>query len=315
MSEQMDEMQCDSNQCVLIVGSVALDTVRTPSGEVEGALGGAAVHSSVAASFFSPVRIVGVVGDDFPNVHLEFLKNRRIDLTGLQICPGKSFRWSGYYEGDLNQACTLSTDLNVFEQFRPALPPSYCSSQFVFLANIDPDLQLEVLNQVSNPSLVACDTMNFWIDSKKDALVEVVRRVDIVFLNDAEARQLTGTTNLIKAAREILALGPKAVVIKKGEHGALLFSEDTLFAAPSYPIEDLIDPTGAGDSFAGGFMGYLASAGDVSLSNMRRAIIHGSTLASYNVQDFSVNRLRTLTWEEIEARCEDFRRISSFDSV
>lgn len=310
------EMNCsDADRCVLIVGSVALDDVKTPAGEKYAALGGAAVHSSVAASFFSPVRVVGVVGEDFPGDHLQFLQARRIDLTGLQILPGKSFRWAGFYEGDLNQANTISTDLNVFEHFRPTLPDTYCGSRFVFLANIDPELQLDVLNQISAPALVGCDTMNFWIERKKDALIDVLRRVDVVFLNDAETRQLCETTSLVVAAREILSLGPKAVVIKKGEHGALLITDTMHFAAPSYPLEEIIDPTGAGDSFAGGFMGYLASTGDMSEANMRRAVIYGSTLASYNVQDFSVDRMRTLTQQEIEERCQIFRRISSFDII
>jgi sugar/nucleoside kinase (ribokinase family) len=300
---------------VLIVGSIALDTVKTPAGQVDEALGGAAVYSSVAASFFSPVRVVGVVGEDFPEAHIEFLRTRRIDLSGLQIQPGKSFRWAGSYEGDMNEAKTLATHLNVFERFRPAIPPAYRHSRFVFLANIDPELQLEVLSQVEKPVFTACDTMNFWIERKREALIEVLKRVDAVFINDAEARQLCGTTSLVRAGREILSYGPRAIVVKKGEHGALLFTDGAHFAAPSYPLDEIVDPTGAGDTFAGGFMGYLASVGDTSESAIRRAIICGSTLASYNVQGFSLDRLRTLTKEDILSRCEAFRRMSSFDAI
>jgi len=307
----MNAREDDERSCLLIVGSVALDTVRTPIGQVERALGGAAVYSAVAASFFSPVRLVGVVGEDFPQAHLDFLKARCIDLDGLQIRPGKSFCWAGYYDGDLNQAHTISTDLNVFESFRPSIPRSYCSSRYVFLANIDPELQLEVLRQVSRPEFVGCDTMNFWIERKKDALIRVLRQVDAVFLNDAEARQLCQTSNLIRAARQILAMGPRVVVIKKGEHGALLLMDGVHFSAPSYPLDEIVDPTGAGDSFAGGFMGYLASSEDLSEENIRRAVVCGSTLASYNVQGFSIERLRTLSMNEIQERCAAFQRISA----
>lgn len=318
---------------VLIVGSVALDSVQTPSGKAERALGGAATYSSVAASFFAPVRIVGVVGEDFPQEHLDFLKSRNIDTQGLQVIPGgKTFHWAGTYEGDMNQANTLATELNVFQDFRPELPADYKSSEFVFLANIDPELQLKVLDQVPNAKLKAMDTMNFWITGKPDALNEVMKRVDVVFINDAELRQLTGTVNLAKASREVHDLGPQYVIVKKGEHGAVMYcaqassplskggpqggSEGGLcFSAASYPLEEVADPTGAGDSFAGGFMGYVASTGHLSHDNLRKAVVYGSTMASYNVQDFSLNRFKRLTKAEITQRYEEFKRIVFFEPM
>jgi len=305
-----------SENSVLIVGSIAFDSVQTPSGVVERALGGAAVYSSVAASFFSPVRIVGVVGEDFPKEHLDFLASRGIDTSGVQVAPGKTFHWKGSYEGDMNSAQTLATELNVFQDFKPSLPELYRSSEFVFLANIDPVLQLDVLDQVTGPKLVACDTMNFWISTKKDALLEVLKRVDIVFINDAEVRQLTGIVNVTKAASTIHELGPKYVIVKKGEHGAVTYCHDSsCFAAASYPLPEVVDPTGAGDSFAGGFMGYMAKSGELSEANIRKAVIYGSALASYNVQDFSLNRFKRLTIREIDGRYEEFKRIMFFESM
>lgn len=306
-----------SQNPVLIVGSVALDSVQTPSGKAERALGGAAVYSSVAASFFSPVRIVGVVGDDFPEEHVAFLTSRGIDTRGLQVVPGgKTFHWAGTYEGDMNQANTLATELNVFQDFRPELPEDYKSSKFVFLANIDPELQLKVLDQVPDAKLKAMDTMNFWISSKQDALREVMKRVDVVFINDAELRQLTGTVNITKAAAEVHDLGPSYVIVKKGEHGAVMYCDESMcFAAASYPLEEVADPTGAGDSFAGGFMGYVASTGELTHDSLRKAVIYGSTLASYNVQDFSLNRFKRLTKPEITSRYEEFKRIVFFEEI
>ena len=301
---------------VLIVGSMALDSVKTPTGEVKDTLGGAADYSGVAASFFSPVQLVGVVGDDFPAEHLEFLRSRGIDLAGVQtVAGGKTFRWAGYYDFDLNVAHTLDTQLNVFADFQPVLPDAYKKAQYVFLANIDPTLQLEVLSQVESPTLTVCDTMNFWIEGKRDALLEVLKRVDIAFMNDAEARQLTGQMSVIKAAKALQALGPKTVIIKKGEHGALLFSGDQHFAAPSYPLEEIADPTGAGDSFAGGFIGYVASQGDVGVATLKKAVVYGSVLASFNVEDFSLNRMRTLTQADIAGRYREFQRISHFEAL
>lgn len=305
------------NNNVLIVGSVALDSVETPSGKVERALGGAAVYSSVAASFFNPVNIVGVVGEDFPKEHLDFLSSRGINTKGVQIVPGgKTFHWKGEYEGDMNSALTLDTELNVFQNFSPILPEDYKSAEYVFLANIDPELQLKVLDQTTSAKLTACDTMNFWINIKKDALIEVLKRVDVVFINDAEIRQLTGTINLAKAASQIHELGPKHVIVKKGEHGAMMYCNGSLcFAAASYPLEEVADPTGAGDSFAGGFMGYMASTGELTEINFRRAVVYGSTLASFNVQDFSLNRFKRLTSEEINQRYEEFKRIVFFEPL
>lgn len=301
---------------VLIVGSMALDSVRTPMGEVKDALGGAADYSSVAAAFFAPVQLVGVVGDDFPREHLDFLATRNIDLHGVQIVPGgKTFRWAGYYDFDLNIAHTLDTQLNVFADFQPSLPENYRQADYVFLANIDPELQLQVLSQVTQPKLTVCDTMNFWIEGKPDALREVLKRVDIAFMNDAEARQLTGKLSVVKAAKALQELGPKTVIIKKGEHGALLFHGDDHFAAPSYPLEDITDPTGAGDSFAGGFIGYVASQGNTSSHTLRKAVVYGSVMASYNVEDFSLNRMRTLTQSDIAARYRAFQRIAYFDAL
>jgi sugar/nucleoside kinase (ribokinase family) len=301
---------------LLIVGSMALDDVRTPVGEVKDCLGGSADYSSVAASFFSPVQIVGVVGDDFPKEHLAFLESRGIDLAGVQVVPGgKTFHWAGYYDFDLNIAHTLDTQLGVFADFEPSLPADYRDAEYVFLANIDPDLQLKVLDQVRAPKLVVCDTMNFWIEGKPDALWKVLERVDIAFLNDAEARQLTGRMSTVQAALEILRRGPKlGVILKKGEHGALMFTKDgSHFSAPSYPLEEIMDPTGAGDSFAGGFIGFVASKDDLSPTILRRAVVYGSVMASFNVEDFSLNRMRTLTMEQVLERYREFQHISHFD--
>ena len=257
-----------------------------------------------------------MVGDDFPQAHLDFLKSRGIDLAGVQtVAGGRTFRWAGYYDFDLNIAHTLDTQLNVFADFQPSLPENYKKAKYVFLANIDPELQLQVLTQVDNPTLTVCDTMNFWIEGKRDALIEVLKRVDIAFMNDAEARQLTGQLSVIKAARALQALGPKTVIIKKGEHGALLFSGDSHFAAPSYPLEDIADPTGAGDSFAGGFIGYVASRDDTSVATLKKAVVYGSVMASYNVEDFSLNRLRNLTQEDIASRYRAFKEIAHFEAL
>jgi len=301
---------------ILIVGSMALDNVRTPAGEVKNSLGGAANYSSVAASFFSPVNLVGVVGDDFPKEHLDYLESRNVNLEGVEtIAGGKTFRWAGYYDFDLNIAHTLDTQLNVFAKFQPKLPETYRDAKFVFLANIDPTLQLQVLSQVKDPILTVCDTMNFWIEGKRDELLQVLKLVDVAFMNDAEARQLTGKLSVVKAAKALLAMGPKTVIIKKGEHGALLFSGDEHFATPSYPLEDIADPTGAGDSFAGGFIGYVAQQGDISTKTLRRATVFGSVMASFNVEDFSLNRMRTLTRDEIYVRYQEFRDIAYFEAL
>lgn len=298
---------------VLIVGSVALDSVTTPFGEEKEILGGSATYASYSASFYSPVNLVGVVGKDFPQSNLKLLKERDISLDGLQIAEGKTFRWSGYYEYDMNQAHSLSTELNVFSTFHPHIPEQYRSSEYVFLANIDPDLQIEVLKQVKRPKLVVLDTMNYWIQNKKESLLKVISMVDLVLLNDGEARQLCGTPNLVKAAKMVLSYGPKIVIIKKGEHGSIMFTQSTVFSAPAFPLETIYDPTGAGDTFAGGLIGYLASSEDISDSNLRRAVITGSVLASFDVEDFSLNRLKKLTQEELYSRYHAFQLLIHFD--
>lgn len=299
---------------LLTVGSVALDTVRTPFGELEEALGGAASYASVAASFLAPARMVAVVGEDFPEREVAKLAGRGVDLAGLQRAPGKTFRWAGYYEYDLNQAHTVATELNVFEGFRPVLPDAYRQSPYVFLANIDPALQLSVLDQVSRPKLVACDTMNYWIEHSRDQLLKVLARCDIALMNEAEARELCGVPNLLVAAREILNLGPGVVIIKKGEHGSIMRSQDSYFVAPGYPLEQVRDPTGAGDSFAGGLMGYLARCGQTDDAALRRAVICGTVMASFAVEDFSLDRLLRLAPEEIAERYHELVRITHFGS-
>jgi sugar/nucleoside kinase (ribokinase family) len=297
---------------VLVVGSVALDSVKTPFGAVEEVLGGSASYFSTAASFFTEVSLVGVVGDDFPSEALGLFREREINIDGLERVRGKTFRWKGEYSYDLNEAITLDTQLNAFEHFRPKLPPSYRESPYVFLANIDPELQLEVLTQVKRPKFVACDTMNFWIQGKLDALKAVLRRVDLLTINEGEARQLAQEPNVVKAARAILRMGPKALIVKRGEYGALMFNGSTIFFAPAYPLEAVYDPTGAGDSFAGGFMGYLANVDAVSEEAMRQAIIMGSTMASFNVESFSLERLRSLTYPDIRERFRAFRGLVNF---
>jgi len=297
---------------VLIVGSIGLDTIETPFGVVQEVLGGAASYSSTAASFFSGVRLVGVVGDDFPAEHVTFFKDRNVDLAGLQCLPGPTFRWNGYYEYDMNQAHTLATHLNVFESFQPQLPTEYRDSPYVFLANIDPELQLSVLEQVNDPKFVVADTMNFWINGKRDQVLEVIKHVHAVTINDAEARQLCETTSLVVAGRKLLEMGPRVVVIKKGEHGAVMFTDNDYFVAPSFPLEEVRDPTGAGDTFAGGMTGYLAFTDDISEENLRKAVVYGSVLASYTVEEFSLNRLARLEPGEILLRYSEMRRITAF---
>ena len=300
---------------VLVVGSLALDSIETPFGKEKDALGGSAVYISAAASYFvNPIRLVGVVGGDFPRSGFEFLEERKIDVEGLQIIEsGKTFRWSGRYHYDLNERDSLSTDLNVFEKFDPVIPERFRKSRFVCLGNIDPILQRRVLDQIEKPRVVICDTMNYWIDRKKDDLLETLKSINILILNDSEARLLSREPNLIKAARAIRAMGPSVVIIKKGEHGAILMTETLHFAAPAYPMENIFDPTGAGDSFAGGFTGWLARTDDLSEENLKRAVIYGSTLASFCVERFSINGLRDLTYLQIQDRYRQFRELSRFD--
>jgi len=300
---------------IVVVGTVAFDTVETPFGRGENVLGGSATYFSTSASFFTDVSLVAVVGEDFPDEHVRFLQSRDIDIDGLQRIPGKTFHWSGRYGYDLNEAQTLDTQLNVLTEFKPDLPESYRAAEYLFLANIDPDLQMEVLDQMHRPKLVACDTMNFWITSKPEALRRVLQKVDIVVINEGEARQFTGEPNLVKAARQIISLGCKRLVVKRGEYGVLMFTADSVFAAPAYPLEEVFDPTGAGDTFAGGFMGYLANTGDLSEDGIRQAIVFGSVMASFNVEDFSLDRMKRLDYKEIEARYKSFKALTSFRDI
>jgi sugar/nucleoside kinase (ribokinase family) len=300
---------------LLVVGSIALDSVETPFGHREEVLGGSASYFSTAASFFGPVRLVATVGEDFPEEHVAFLRGRGVDTAGLVRQPGRTFRWKGRYDFDLNTAHTLDTQLNVFAHFRPELPHAWRDSAYVFLGNIDPDLQREVLDQVRAPRFVGMDTMNFWITSRRESLLRTLKRVDMLFVNDAEARQLAGEHNVVKAARAILSCGPRAVVVKRGEYGALFFAGDHVFAASAYPLPALFDPTGAGDSFAGGFMGYLARSGREDGDVLRRAIVLGSVLASFAVERFSLERLKTLSHDEIRARYAEVRQLTHFDEL
>ncbi|WDT74130.1 MAG: PfkB family carbohydrate kinase [Candidatus Manganitrophus sp.] len=300
---------------LLVVGSVAFDSVKTPFGEAKEVLGGSATYFSTAASYFTEVKLVAVVGEDFPESHLAFLKEKGVDFEGLERRPGRTFRWRGEYGYQLNEAKTLDTQLNVFESFRPKLPSSYRDASVVFLANIDPELQLDVLKQVKQPKLVACDTMNFWIGGKREALIKTLGEVDILIINDGEARELAGEFNLVKVAKKILSFGPKILIIKRGEYGALMFNGQTTFAAPALPLENVFDPTGAGDSFAGGFMGYLSQNGTMNEAALRQAVIYGSVMASFNVEAFSLDRMRTLTREEINARYKEFQSLTFFESA
>lgn len=300
---------------LLVVGSVALDTVKTPFGEVAEVLGGSATYFSTAASYFTSVDLIAVVGDDFPEQHVAFLKSRKIDLAGLERRPGATFRWKGAYSHQLNEAQTLDTKLNVFETFRPKIPAQYSSPDVLFLGNIDPNLQLDVLQQVKRPALVACDTMNFWINGKRDALWNVLQHIDILIINDGEARALGEDTNLVKVAKKILARGPKHLIVKRGEYGVLMFNDKQVFGAPAFPLDDVRDPTGAGDTFAGGFLGYLAATGNRSPEAMRQAIIFGSVMASFTVEAFSLDRLRILDYKEIEVRFKEFKRLTHFEDI
>ena len=300
---------------ILTVGSVALDSVKTPSGEVSRVVAGAATYFSIAASFFTDVRLVGVVGEDFTDAHLSVFDGRRVDLAGLQRVAGETFRWRGEYSVDLNTRETIYTHLNVFEDFKPVIPETFRTSPFVFLANIHPALQLDVLDQVENPRFVALDTMNYWIEGTPDDLATVLARVHVLVINDAEARELSGETNLVKAARSIQAMGPARVVIKRGEYGVLMTRRDGFFAAPGMPLEDVRDPTGAGDTFAGGFVGFLAASGTVSDDTVTQAIIAGSTMASFAVEDFGLDRLLRLGQSEVKQRFADFKRLTLFDDL
>jgi len=300
---------------ILVVGSVFFDSIETPHGKVDRALGGAATYFSVAASFFTTVKMVATVGEDFPRDEVEFLSKRGIDLSGLQRRSGLTGSWAGRYHEDMNQRDTLDLQLNVFADFQPQLPATHRDAQYVFLANIDPHLQAMVLDQLAAPGVVGCDTMNHWITESRGALEQLLGRVGILIINDEEARLLSGERNVVKAARRLLAMGPKRVLIKRGEYGVIQFSPDSVFAVPAFPLEEVFDPTGAGDTFAGGFMGELARSGDMSERGLRRAIVYGSVLASFVVEDFGMGRLRTLTQEAIEHRYRQFVSLTDIDGV
>jgi sugar/nucleoside kinase (ribokinase family) len=297
---------------ILVVGSVAFDNVTTPSGEVRDALGGSATHFSVSASFWSPVRLVAVVGDDFTDAHRQPLVDRKVDLGGLTTAKGRTFRWSGTYGDDLNSARTLETQLNVFADFKPVIPQAWRDTPLLFLANIDPELQWDVLTQVPGAKLVAADTMNYWIEGKPDALKKLLGRIDVLLINDGEIRLLTGERNLVRAVAIVRGWGPRVVVVKRGEHGVLVVQGDGAFALPAYPLDKVTDPTGAGDAFAGGFLGYLASQGLDGELDLRRAAVVGSVMASYQVEDFSLDRLKRLTEPEIRDRYARFHELTRF---
>lgn len=296
---------------ILVVGSLAYDSIATPSGKAERTLGGSANYFSLAASLFAPVKVVGVVGEDYGDQDLSMLTSRKVDVAGLQRQPGKTFHWAGAYDGDMNEAKTLATDLNVFANFNPVLPESYRGAQYVFLANIDPTLQLRVLEQVKSPKLVGADTMNFWISSKKDVLLQVLKKIDALLINEGEAEMLTGKSNAIAASDELMKMGPKAVVVKRGEYGFVLRTQEGYFILPAYPIPTVVDPTGAGDTFAGAFFGTLARSNrGLDLASLKEACVNGCLLASFTVEDFGVARLKALTMEKVQQRGESFARIT-----
>ncbi|MHC1737008.1 MAG: PfkB family carbohydrate kinase [Ignavibacteriaceae bacterium] len=300
---------------LIVVGSLALDTVETPFNRIDDALGGSATYISLAASYFTaPVHLIGVVGEDFPKKYIQLLENHNIDLQGLQVVEGeKTFRWAGKYHYDLNTRDTLLTELNVFQNFNPVIPDALRKKRFVCLGNIDPTLQLRVLDQIEKPEFVVCDTMNYWIEGKIDELLKVLKKTNLLIINDSEARLLAQEPNLIKAAKKIRALGSEILIIKKGEHGALLFADSIIFSAPAYPLENIFDPTGAGDTFAGGLIGYLHKTQDLSPENIKRAVVFGSTMASFCVEEFSTKGLEDLSYLRIKDRYRDFLTISRFD--
>jgi sugar/nucleoside kinase (ribokinase family) len=297
---------------LIIIGTIGYDNVETPFGKRERALGGSASYASVAASFFSQPGMVAIVGEDFEDAHRSLLSGKGIDLTGVKQVPGKTFAWGGKYEFDMNEAKTDFTDLNTLMEFDAALPEDYKDAKFVFLANTDPSLQMKVIEQLQIPAFIVMDTMNFWIDTKKNELLEVIKKVDVLLVNDGEARMLFGTASLVDAAKQALALGPKFVIIKKGEHGALLFGNGTHFSAPGYPLEVIKDPTGCGDCFAGGFIGHLAKHGSVDEKSLRKAVVYGSVVASFNAENFSLDRISSLTDVEIAKRFEEMKELRDF---
>lgn len=295
---------------ILVVGSVGYDTIATPKGQREGILGGSANYFSLAAAHYAKIHVVGVVGDDYQDQHRQMLEERGVDLRGLQTVSGKTFRWSGKYEKDMNEATTLATHLNVFENFHPAIPAEYRDSKTVFLANIDPVLQLQVLEQVKNPRLIAADTMNYWISSKQEDLLKVLKRIHILMINEQEIRQLTGNWNTIQSAKEVCKMGPKAVVVKRGEYGFMMFCQDRYFILPAYPVENVVDPTGAGDTFAGGFLGHLAQLNrDWNREDLKLACVHGCLLASFTVQDFGVEGIRRVKSDDLQERIAAYQQV------
>ncbi|MBN2241292.1 MAG: sugar kinase [Acidobacteria bacterium] len=298
---------------VLVVGSVALDSVITPFGSKKDILGGSATYAGIAASYFTDVSMVAVVGEDFPEEHTEFLRIKGIDTAGLRRVPGRTFRWKGKYEDNLNARTTLDTQLNVFAGFNPELAPGQRRCPYLFLGNIDPDLQRSVLGQMTDAKFVACDTMNMWIQNKRDSLMKMLERIDLLVVNDEEAWMLAGTPNVLQAARKIMEMGPKRLVIKRGEYGAILFGPRTQFCVPAFLIENVFDPTGAGDSFAGGLIGYLASSASLDEISFRKAVVYGTVMASYTVAEFGAKRLGELTFTEIEARYREFCKITLFE--
>ncbi len=299
---------------ILCVGSVALDSVETPSAKADRVLGGSAVFFASAATLFAPVRLVGVVGDDYPLSELDFLIKRGADLSGIEQREGKSFFWAGRYHSDLSSRDTLATELGVFADFQPKIPDAFRQSRYVFLGNIDPVLQHDVLDQVESPQVVACDTMNYWIEGSRDSLISLLDRVHILMVNDEEVRQLADEPNLLKASRWIRERGPDIVVVKKGEHGAVLFADDWLFHVPGFPLEEVFDPTGAGDAFAGGFMGHIAASASLDTADIRRAMVYGSVMGSFTVERFSVDRLIDLTHDAIEERMLGFHEMTAFEA-
>jgi sugar/nucleoside kinase (ribokinase family) len=305
----------ESEMGILVVGSVALDSVKTPFGKRDEILGGSATYFGIAASYFTDVSVIAVVGEDFPEEHVAFLRRKGIDTSGLQRRAGNTFRWKGEYGSDLNTRTTLETQLNVFADFSPKLLGSHCSREYLFLGNIDPDLQQLVLEQMKKPRLVACDTMNFWIERKPESLLATLSKIDILIINDEEARQLAVEHNLFRAAPVILDMGPKVLIIKRGEYGAMMFSSRSIFSVPAFPVEEVLDPTGAGDSFAGGLMGYLAASGKFDDAALRKAVAFGAVMASFNVMNFGAEKLGDLTFTEIESRYREFHKIVSFEDL
>ncbi len=300
---------------LIVIGTVALDSVKTPFGKADSILGGSATYFSVSASYFTNVSLVAVIGEDFPNEHLKVFEKHGINTSGLVTLPGKTFQWKGEYGFDLNVANTLDTQLNVLMDFNPTLTDEQSKTPYVFLGNIDPELQMKVIDQMKAPRLIALDSMNFWIENKKDALLEAIGKVNMVIINETEIRELTGKPSLIKAGRELMKMGPDTVIIKQGEYGAVAIYKDEVFSAPAYPMEDVNDPTGAGDTFAGGLMGYLSHHNEISDEVIRQAMIVGSIMASYNVEDFSLNRLTNLKFEDIAGRYHEIKRLTSFNDL